>query len=576
MQLNPISCFHLAAAALALAQPLCAKEWRVFLLAGQSNMEGVGVAAEAPANLLAQPAVRLYHSPTVHSALPANQWNPLKPAGISATNFGPELAFAYRVAEAFPSESIALIKHAKGGTKLTTEPLDYEVTSWHPGTNAADAASFGTEFATFVRTVTNALAALRAQGDTPVLSGMLWVQGEADATLAATGTAYEQNLTRFIRRVREQFAAPDLPFVCAQILPYQTRPGSVAVRQALADIDQDSGSPAAQPHAFVIRTEGLGVNTDSVHFNTPGQLGLGALLADSMVHRGLGHASPPPPQTLAYWQLDEPSNAPYLLDAAGVFHLDKQVASAAAPALVAGVAQADSPLFLDGSNPHSNAGGLANCRGVRRLYDETLDMRAQPWTFEAFFNNRAAGTQTVYEVIGGTRSALSGYKGWNVIMINGKIRFFATANSGQTAYVLSAARFDDRQTHHLAAVWDPSTGTSGKMRLYLDGALAGEAAGIGDLGDASTYTKLFAIGGTVSGTAAAPVITDNTWNGTLDEVRLTRGALQPKSFLTAIPKGTVLRMSRGATLARRQRLAKLDVLGPAFEKHIDISKKHVF
>ena len=550
--------FALAACGLMLAQTSWAKQWRVFLLAGQSNMEGVGVAAEAPPNLLAQSAIRLYHSPSVRSALPANQWNPLAPAGISAANFGPELAFAFRISEALSGEDVALIKHAKGGTKLTAEPLSYEVTSWHPGTNSTDTSAWGVEFATFVHTVTNALAALRAQGDTPILSGMLWVQGEADATDAQTGAAYEQNLTRFILRIREQFGAPDLPFVCAQILPYQTRPGSAAVRQALADIDQDSGSPAAMPHVFTVRTEGLGVNTDAVHFNTPGQLALGTLLSESMASRGLGKPLPPTPHTLAYWQLDERSNASFLLDAVGVYHLDKAVSATAGAGLAAAVMQPDTPLFLDGTEPRDNAGGLVNGCGVRRLYDATLDMRGQAWTFEAFFMNRTIGTQTVYEVIGGTRSALSQYHGWNVIMINGKIRFFATANNGQTAQVLSSARFDDGHVHHMAAVWDPGGGATGKMRLYLDGSLAGETSGIGDLGDASTYTKLFVIGGTVGGTATAPVITDNRWNGILDEIRFTRGALAPVMFLNAYPKGTSLHITRFdvATQLHQARITK--------------------
>ena len=540
----------LAAAGLTFSLTSSAKEWRVFLLAGQSNMEGVGLAAEAPANLLSQPEVKLYHSTSVRSALPPNQWNPLAPAGISAANFGPELCLGYRLAEAFPNANIALVKHAKGGTKLTTEPLGYETTGWHPGTSPADADSFGAEFAAFAQTVTNALAALRAQGDTPLLSGVFWVQGEADATSATAGAAYGTNLAHFVRRVREQFDAPDLPFVCARILPYQARPGSVAVRQALADADQNSGSPAALPGVFTVHTEGLGVNTDAVHFNTPGQLALGALLADSLCRRGFGHPPPPPPQTLAYWQLDEPTGATYLLDAAGVYHLDSAVSATAAPLLAPRVAQPARPRFIDGTAPPSNAGALGRVRGARRLYDAELDMRDKAWTFEAFFRNNAAGTQTVYEVIGGTRSALSQYHGWRVIMLNGKIRFFATANNGQTAQVLSPSRYDDGLTHHVAAVWDPAAGPTGTLRLYLDGGLAGAAAGVGDLGDGATYAKLFALGANLSGTPAAPLLADNLWNGTLDELRFTAAALAPEAFLTALGVGTVLRLTAADPLDR--------------------------
>ncbi|MDD2598281.1 MAG: sialate O-acetylesterase [Kiritimatiellae bacterium] len=512
-------------------------------MGGQSNMEGVGIAAEAPPNLIAQPDVQLYHSPSVRSALPANQWNPLAPAGTNPNNFGPELSFAYCMAEMLPKQNIALIKHAKGGTKLTTEPLHYEVTSWHPGASASDSASFGAEFAAFIHTVTNALAAMRAQGDTPVLSGVLWVQGEADSTSIAAAAAYEQNITRLVARVREQFSAPNLPFVCARILPYQVRPGSAAVRQALDNIDQDSGSPAAIPHLFTVHTEGLGVHTDNVHFNTPGQLGLGRLLAQSMSYRGLEIPRSTPPHSLAYWQFDEASNAAYLLDVVGVYHLDQQIAATPAPALVERASQPAKPLFIDGTPPQVNPGSLMNSHGMRRLYDAALDMRDQPWTFEAFFRNNAVGTHSAYEVIGGTRSAMSQYYGWRVIMINGQIRFFATANNGQVAHVLTTLRFDDGCTHHLAAVWEPADGAAGKMRLYVDGNFAGESTGAGDLGDDATFAKRFALGGNISGTKGAPVINSNLWNGSLDELRFTPRALQPRSFLRAFPKGTTLEVS---------------------------------
>ena len=533
-----------AAAGFILALPSTAKEWRVFIMGGQSNMEGVGLAAEAPSNLVSQSEIQLYHSPSVRSGLPANQWNPLAPAGVSPANFGSELSFAYRMAEALGGENIALIKHARGGTKLTAGELPYETTSWHPGESPSDTASFGAEFSTFVHTVTNALAAMEARGDTPVLSGMLWVQGEADSTSAEAGAAYLSNITQFVARVRQQFNVPELPFVCARILPYQTRPGSASVRQALADIDQDSGSDAALTHVYTVYTEGLGVNSDNVHFNTPGQLGLGTLLARSMCQRALNLPIPQSnPPTIAYWQFDESSGATYLLDAAGVYHLDKEITAVSSTALIESTSQPDIPRFIDASLPQRNSRSLTQCHGMRRQYDETLDMRSNPWTFEAFFKNNAVGDQSSYEVIGGTRSAMSQYYGWRVIMVNGKIRFFATANSGQTAHVLSALRYDDGRSHHLAAVWNPDEGATGAMRLYIDGLPVGESAGVGDLGDDADYTKLFALGGNISGTAESPVINSYQWNGVLDEIRMTAGVLKPAQFLNTFPKGTLLKLS---------------------------------
>ena len=79
----------LLGAALAFARPAAAETYRVFLLAGQSNMEGVGAAAQAPTNLLGQSSVWLYHSPSVRSALPPGRWNPLAKAWLTDDTTSP-------------------------------------------------------------------------------------------------------------------------------------------------------------------------------------------------------------------------------------------------------------------------------------------------------------------------------------------------------------------------------------------------------------------------------------------------------------------------------------------------------
>ncbi len=514
-------------------------------------MEGVGYTNQAPANLLIQSDAQLYHSPSVRSALPPDQWNPLKPAGAGSDKFGPELAFAFKMQHYFPDKKIALIKHARGGTKLTTEQLNYETTSWHPGNNNSDTLAFGKEYRTFVRCVTNALALLEQRGDSAELAGMLWVQGEADSTSVTAGAAYAANFARFANRVREQFNKPTLPIVCARILPYQTRLGSASVRAALTDADQNSGKPGAIPGVYTVFTEGLGVHTDNVHFNTPGQTGLGTLLADTMYQRALPTLPElEPPSTIACWQLDENSNPPHLLDATGIYHLDLHVANTAAPPVMPIVNQAALPIFIDGSAPDHNSAGGRNPAGMRRMYDHIFDMRDKPWTFEAFFQNDAIGTQSTYQVIGGTRSSLSQYHGWRVIMINGKIRFFATANSDKTTQVISEQRYDDGKAHHLAAIWEPSVGESGTLRLYIDGVPTGEAPGLGDLGDDATYPKRFAVGANIGGTVAQPTLDTYRWIGVLDEIRFSSGALQPTKFLSALPKGTQLKISTHDSMER--------------------------
>ncbi len=82
---------------------------KVFLLAGQSNMRGMGNPAE-----LKPP----------HTTSPANvkiwtqgkgTWSPLVATG---NHFGPEVAFAHAMAEQTPKDDIRLIKLGVSGTNL--------------------------------------------------------------------------------------------------------------------------------------------------------------------------------------------------------------------------------------------------------------------------------------------------------------------------------------------------------------------------------------------------------------------------------------------------------------------------
>lgn len=193
------------------------------------------------------------------------------PAGISAklvglqpgngSNFGPEIGIGERLRDLCPGNPIALLKHAIGGSSLEID--------WHPGANAADTANWGPHFSQFVATVSNGLAALEMDGWTPVIQGMAWQQGEQDAKdglnapeSTTSADDYGVNLAHFIRRVREQFAAKTSPdgirFVAGQVLPYAPPGGDVVarfpgrdlVRQAILDVDENSGAALSVTRPF--------------------------------------------------------------------------------------------------------------------------------------------------------------------------------------------------------------------------------------------------------------------------------------------------------------------------------------
>ena len=249
----------------------------VFLLGGQSNAAGRGAVSEVPdPSILQNTRVMLYHSPQLNSGEPARTWITLKPASSSAGFFGPEIGFGNRMAELYPDRQIAIIKHAVGGTDLAA--------NWNPGVNADDTTSFGPQFRIFVDTVDAGISDLIAQGYAPVVRGMLWQQGERDSRNASYGPAYPRNLSHFIKRVREQFGVPNMPFVYGQVLPvvltgYDYRD---AIRQGQFDVDQDSGTVYATDGARLVLADDLGMNSDNLHVSAAGQIALGTRFADAI------------------------------------------------------------------------------------------------------------------------------------------------------------------------------------------------------------------------------------------------------------------------------------------------------
>jgi len=268
----------------------------VFLIGGQSNATGQGYLRHLPNGVAPDPKVMLFHSNQIHSGGKAMAWIPLRGASESPDRFGPELGFGNRMAQLQPHRRIAIIKHAYSGSNLYKD--------WHPGANAADTAHFGPHFARFVETVDAGLAALKAKGLAPRIRAMLWQQGEGDASAKAPkGTAqrYAANLTHFIRRVRKQFAAPDMLFAYGHVLPVGSGPLRAAVRQAQTDLSHDSGGPAAVPGALLVHTDGLSLRAndpetpypwDKIHFGTAGTLELGHRFAQR-IHQADGRTAPP-------------------------------------------------------------------------------------------------------------------------------------------------------------------------------------------------------------------------------------------------------------------------------------------
>ncbi|MEO0530581.1 MAG: sialate O-acetylesterase [Planctomycetota bacterium] len=256
-------CLAAVTAAVAFAAavgPVVAAHYDIVLLGGQSNADGRASAGSLTGPLATPlPDVRFYYGATdrfPQRVLPRDTWQALAPG--AGTDFGPDVSFGHAIDAALPDRSLAIIKHARGGTNLFED--------WAPG---------GPDHTAFNSTVADALAALTAEGHTFRITAMLWVQGESDMVRGRTGAQYEADLTTFVGDMRSRYGH-DLPFFVAQASDGQTRLGTSGI--ATLQAAQETAT-AADDRAYLVSTNGFGMQDDYLHYDAPGQVQLGEAFA---------------------------------------------------------------------------------------------------------------------------------------------------------------------------------------------------------------------------------------------------------------------------------------------------------
>ena len=109
--------------------------------------------------------------------------------------FGPELGLAEKLNELYPDQTFFIIKYAWGGTNL------YE--QWLSPSSDGET---GPLYNSFVEYVNASLDYLTLKNYDVKVEAMCWMQGESDSLEEDVALAYEENLSRFVSDIREEFA----------------------------------------------------------------------------------------------------------------------------------------------------------------------------------------------------------------------------------------------------------------------------------------------------------------------------------------------------------------------------------
>ena len=199
-----------------------ANKKKVFLFAGQSNMEGRAKARQLSANdlkrlSLVADRIQFYynHEPVT----PLQVTEPVKEIQEIynlTQSFGPELFFGIELAERYPNEEFIFIKLAIGGTSLYG--------SWNPYWSKEKAQlmeeleepKLYDDFLEYIHQVLENYKPKEYE-----IIGMLWVQGETDSGVKKWGekpaNEYGNNLRKLIERIRTDLGIPQMPFVMFQV-----------------------------------------------------------------------------------------------------------------------------------------------------------------------------------------------------------------------------------------------------------------------------------------------------------------------------------------------------------------------
>ncbi len=232
----------------------------IFVLAGQSNMAGVGYFSQLPGWLQVKPRnVDFYQYG--HLARFSNQ-----PRG----RIGPEVAFSKYIAAYYPGRRISIIKFAVGGTSLYDWAKD-----WNPRLSRRMTQSpIRNSLYDVVRRQIGWSKVLDTPGSS--VTAFLWMQGERDARFPQAADAYYGNLQKLIGDLRRDYRSPHAKFILGRINPPQStnRPAVNIIRQAQESINRQIRETG------LVNTDGLSKHPDQVHYDTRGQILLGRRFAD--------------------------------------------------------------------------------------------------------------------------------------------------------------------------------------------------------------------------------------------------------------------------------------------------------
>ena len=292
------------------------KPVKVFILAGQSNMEGHGIVPLDPKRnggkgsleyVVKDPATsgRFKHLVDDDRRWVVRDdvwiWYLGRQGGLTVgygareDRIGPELQFGHVLGDYFGAP-VLLIKTAWGGKSLAKD--------FRPPSSGREVGPYYRKVIEHTKAVLDHLDTLFGEYDGRgyELAGLGWHQGWNDRVNQAFNDEYERNLANFIRDIRKDLGVKDLPFVIAETGMHgqtETHPRALSLMRAqaaVAEYEEFEGNVAFVGTKDFYRSADVSPSGQGYHWNTNAEtyLLIGNAMAEAMKKLCAGRLSSQP------------------------------------------------------------------------------------------------------------------------------------------------------------------------------------------------------------------------------------------------------------------------------------------
>ena len=440
---------------------------KVFILAGQSNMAGAGTIKMNPSRnggkgtleyVVKDPTMKARTKHTVDAdgnfVTRKDVWicYGRRKGGLTAgyggrkTSIGPEFAFGHAVGEALDNQ-VLLIKTAWGGKSLQKD--------FRPPSSGDAVGAYYTDMLKIVKGILGDIKAHYPayDGKGYEIAGFGWHQGWNDGCSAPAVAEYEKNMANFIRDVRKDLGAPNLPFVIADSgfgginQRVGRRLGIVKAQNAVAAYDEFKGN------VFTVKTPGFfrppseSPSRQGYHWN--GNALTYFLIGEAMAKAMLKLSSPRPaanhPDTTgAGWKAFLKADLSDTIHPKGVWSVTNGVLTATRDQNIWSKKQYDDFIidleFKTAAN--TNSGVIVHCSDTKRWIPNSVEIQIaddhgkwagspKSWQCGAIFGHLAATRQKVVRKPGQ----------WNRFTITCKGKIITVVLNGEQVAVMDMSKW---------------------------------------------------------------------------------------------------------------------------------------